>query len=133
MTRAANADDDPMQAIDSIVAIVAIGLLPSNFHPDDLTEDQKKLIASGYTETVYNMRLANMIDQIEDELLGPEVPGLKDAALEIMQENGLIRRVGNPGLEGNETETKESPSTEISTESSQNSSLPGVLEETGTE
>lgn len=133
MERAANAEDDPMKAIDSIIAFIAIGLLPAKNDPDGLTDDQKKILASGDQETVYTMRLAALIDQIEEDLLGPEIPGLKDVAVEIMRENGLTRKANGAGVEGNGTPgEKESPSTETSTESLQNSSPPGVLAETGT-
>lgn len=115
MERAANSDDDPMSALDAFIAIVAIGIVPTKNSPDSLTEDQKKMIANGDHETVYLMRLAEEIDRIEEDLLGPEIPGLKNAVFDIMKESGLIRKVSG-GLEGNAPETPENLSTETSIE-----------------
>lgn len=132
MERAANAENDLMGALDAFIAIVAIGILSPKHNPDDLTEDQKKMIERGDHETVYMMRLAAQIEQIEEDLLGPEIPDLKDTVFDIMRESGLIRkRTG--GVEGNEPPVTESPSTETSTESSPNLSLPDAPAETGTE
>lgn len=132
MARAANAEGDPMQAVDSIIAIIAIGLLPAKFSVEDLTEDQRKVHDAGDMDALFTMRLAAKMDEIEEELLGPEVPGLKDAALEVMRENGLLR-VKDGVVEGNDPASPESPSTETSTELSQNSSLPDAPAVIGTE
>lgn len=132
MERAANAESDLMGALDAFIAIVAIGILSPQNDIDSLTEDQKKMIANGDHETVYLMRLAAEIDRIEEELTGPEIPELKDTVFDIMRESGLVRKKSGE-LEGNAPKAEESPSTETSTESSQNSSQPDALAATGTE
>lgn len=132
MERAANSENNLMGALDAFIAIVAIGMLAPNNNVNDLTEDQRKMLERGDHETVYTMRLAAMIDQIEEDLQGPEIPALKDTVFSIMSESGLIRRQSG-GLEGNEPKEEESPSTEISTESLLNSSLPDVPVATGIE
>lgn len=132
MERAANAEHDVMGALDAFIAIVAIGILSPKNDVDDLTDDQKKMVANGDHETVYLMRLAALIDQIEDDLLGPEIPDLKETVFDIMRESGLVRKATG-GVEGNAPGMPESPSTETSTESSQNSSQPDALAATGTE
>lgn len=133
MEKAANASDDAIGALDSIIAVIAIGLLDPKNNTQDLTEDQRKLIASSDSETAYTVRLAALIDQIEEDLQGPEVPGLKDTVFEIMRESGLMRAKAG-GLEGNAAEgPEESSSTETSTPSSQNSSQQDAAAETGSE
>lgn len=133
MERAANAENDLMGALDAFIAIVAIGLLPPQNDPDSLTEDEKKFLERGDHEAVYNIRLAAKIDQIEEALVGPEIPELKDAVFGIMRESGLIRKVDG-GLEGNaEKPEEESLSTGTSTESLPNSLPPDAPVETGTE
>lgn len=131
MERAANAENDLMAALDAFVAIVAIGVLSPKNDVSDLTYDQKRMIENGDHDTVYMMRLAALIDQFEEDLLGPEIPGLKETVFDIMRESGLVRsRTGE--LEGNEA-AEESLSTETSTELSQNLSPPVVPAETGIE
>lgn len=132
MERAANSENDVMGALDAFVAILAIGILSPKNDVDSLTEDQKKIIANGDHETVYTMRLAAKIEELEDTILGPEIPGIKEAVFDIMRESGMTRKVSG-GVEGNAPQTEESLSTETLTESSQNSSLPDVPAETGTE
>lgn len=70
-------------------------------------------------------------DEIEEALLGPEMPLVQDSVMDMLVESGLMQRTAAGGTEPGEARGA-APSTETGTDLLPNSSQPVAAEETGT-
>lgn len=71
-------------------------------------------------------------DEIEEALLGPEIPSVQDSVMDMLVESGLMQRTEAGGTAVGEAQGA-APSTETGTDSQQSLSPPVVAEATGTE
>lgn len=116
MERAANSEQNPIEALEATIVIIAIGLVEKP-HPG--------------TNEAWAMAVDAKVEELEDLIMSPEIPDLQRSALVIMRENGLIRQKEDGTVVGNVQEGPASPSTEILTPSLPNSSQPDAVEPTG--
>lgn len=101
------------------------------------SEDLIKLmeVASNVISLVLERSATPMtVDEIEDQLLGPEIQPMQKAIEDMMVESGLLeRKPGGDIVSGEAKGAAASPSTETGTDSSPSLSPPDAGEETGTE
>lgn len=118
MALAANSEDNPIEGLDAMIAVVAIGLAK---------------IVSPMTAEAKAEAINDEIEMLEEKILGPEITGLQKSVMEIMRGNGLIRQKADGTIVGNVIGAEpDAPSMETGTPSSPNSLLQGAAAATGT-
>ncbi len=123
VNKAANATENPLEAMDAMLAIIAIGVItPVHGSLPNSVEETAKLIV-------------DKIADFEEEVTGPEAFKLQDRVFEVMSKSGLIRQKADGTIVGNAAPEGENPapSTETGTLSSPSLSPPTVAGVTGSE